>query len=386
MIKYIDDDVDFNGKRVLLRVDFNVPLNDSKILNDYRIRSTIPTIKYIFDRNPKYIIILSHHGRPKNNEDKYSLYPICKHLENLIGINISFVKHYSQFNKDGGIYMFENIRYFKEELENNMRFNNKLTKLADIYVNDAFGCCHRNHSSIVGVNAPIKVGGFLLKKEILYLTNVFNQPQRKFLAIIGGSKISDKIKLIYNLIDKVDNILIGGGMAFTFVKVLYDAKIGNSLFDEEGSKYVKNIMKKADDKKVNIYFPVDFVVANKFSNNADINTVTINDGIPDTWMGLDVGPKTVELFSNVIDKSKTILWNGPLGVFEFPNFENGTRSLMEKIVATDKISIIGGGDSASCAFKFGLENQITHLSTGGGACLELLEGKQLVGINNLSSQ
>jgi len=267
------------------------------------------------------------------------------------------------------------------------KFRESLTRLGDVFINDAFGTAHRAHSSMVGIDLP-RGSGFLMKKELEYFAKALEQPHRPFLAIMGGAKVSDKIKLINNMLDKVDEMIIGGGMAFTFKHILNNMKIGTSLFDKEGAKIVKEIMEKAEKNKVKIHLPVDFVTADKFDKDAQVGLATEEQGIPDGWMGLDIGPKSRELFAGVVGRANTILWNGPMGVFEFPNFEKGTKAVMEEVVkATERgaVSIIGGGETATCAKKWKTESKLSHVSTGGGASLELLEGKVLPGVEALST-
>jgi len=262
-----------------------------------------------------------------------------------------------------------------------------LTKLGDVYVNDAFGTAHRAHSSMVGICHAQRAAGFLLKKELQYFAKALENPERPFLAILGGAKVADKIQLIENLLDKVDEMIIGGGMAFTFLKVLNDMEIGGSLFDEEGAQIVKKLMAKAEEKKVKIYLPVDVVTASKFGEDAEVGAATVESGIPAGWMGLDIGPKTVALITPAVSTAKVIVWNGPMGVFEFENFAQGTKSLMNSVVAATQsgtVTIIGGGDTATCCAKWGTEDKVSHVSTGGGASLELLEGKVLPGVAALS--
>jgi phosphoglycerate kinase len=275
----------------------------------------------------------------------------------------------------------------KADPEDVKKFRQSLTRLGDVFVNDAFGTAHRAHSSMVGVDLP-RACGFLMKKELDYFSKVLEKPHRPFLAIMGGAKVSDKIKLITNMLDKVDEMIIGGGMAFTFNKELNNMKIGKSLFDEEGAKIVKQIVDKAKEKNVKLHFPVDFVTADKYDKNAQVGYSSQEDGIPDGWMGLDIGEKSRKLFAEVIERANTILWNGPMGVFEFPNFEGGTKAMMDAVVnatATRKaISIVGGGETATCAKNWKTESKLSHVSTGGGASLELLEGKSLPGVDALS--
>jgi len=271
--------------------------------------------------------------------------------------------------------------------ENIKKFRESLTKLGDVYVNDAFGTAHRPHSSVVGINLTKRAAGFLMQKELEYFAKVLEKPQKPFLAILGGAKVSDKIKLIENMLDKVDEMIIAGGMAFTFKKVLNNVQIGKSLFDEAGAKTVQNIVEKAQKKGVKLHFPVDYVTADKFDKNAKVGTADDKSGIPEGWMGLDIGPASIAQFTNVIDQAKTILWNGPSGVFEFPAFENGTKAISDAVVkATSKgaITVVGGGDTATAVAKYGAEDKVSHCSTGGGASLELLEGRELPGVTALS--
>ncbi|EOD46712.1 putative phosphoglycerate kinase protein [Neofusicoccum parvum UCRNP2] len=407
-------DVDLKGKRVLIRVDFNVPLDsDKKITNNQRIVGALPTIKYALDNGAKAVILMSHLGRPdgKRNE-KYSLKPVVGELEKLLGRNVAFTSDCvgpeaeETVNKatDGQIILLENLRFHAEEEGSHKDENGKkvkadpaaveefrkgLTKLGDIYINDAFGTAHRAHSSMVGVQLPQKAAGFLMKKELEYFAKALESPQRPFLAILGGAKVSDKIQLIDNLLDKVNTIVICGGMAFTFKKTLENMKIGNSLFDEAGAKTVPNLIEKAKKNNVKFVLPVDFITADKFDKDAATGYATDSEGIPDGWMGLDCGEKSIKLYNEAIDEAKTILWNGPAGVFEFEKFASGTKATLDKAVAaaqSGKIVIIGGGDTATVAAKYGVEDKLSHVSTGGGASLELLEGKALPGVVALSSK
>ncbi|KZF22299.1 phosphoglycerate kinase [Xylona heveae TC161] len=407
-------DVDLKGKRVLIRVDFNVPLNAEKqITNNQRIVGALPTIKYAVEHGAKAVILMSHLGRPdgKRNE-KYSLKPVVPELEKLLGRSVIFTNDSvgkeveETVNKatGGQIILLENLRFHIEE-EGSAKdaegkkhkadptavteFRKGLTALGDVYINDAFGTAHRAHSSMVGVDLPQKASGFLVKKELDYFAQALENPKRPFLAILGGAKVSDKIQLIDNLISKVDKLIICGGMAFTFKKTLQGMPIGESLFDEAGSKTAKDLVEKAKAKGVEIVLPVDFTTADKFAADAKTGYATDEQGIPDGWMGLDCGPKSSELFKKTIDESATILWNGPAGVFEFEAFSKGTRATMDAAVAAaqnGKIVIIGGGDTATVAAKYGVESKLSHVSTGGGASLELLEGKALPGVVALSSK
>jgi len=406
------DKLDLNGKRVLMRVDFNVPMQEGKITNNARIVATLPTINYALDHGAS-LVLMSHLGRPDGRASaKLSLAPIADALQELLDkkYTVKFLKESvgSEVEaecanlKPGQVILLENLRFHVEEegsgvdengkkvtadKEKVKEFRQSLTKLGDVYVNDAFGTAHRAHSSIVGIDLPQRACGFLMKKELDYFAKVLEKPDRPFLAIMGGAKVSDKIKLINNMLDKVDEMIIGGGMAFTFKKVVDGVKIGNSLFDAEGAKIVNDIMEKAKKNNVKMHFPVDYVTADKFAKDAQVGSANDKDGIPDGWMGLDCGPKSREQFAEAIQRANTILWNGPLGVFEFPNFEGGTRSVMNEVVkATERgaKTIVGGGETATAAAQWGVEDKLSHVSTGGGASLELLEGKVLPGVTSLS--
>jgi phosphoglycerate kinase len=410
--KLIIDKVDVKGKRVLMRVDFNVPLKNGAITSNQRIVAAIPTIKYAIDKGAKAIILMSHLGRPDGKADpKYSMKPVADELKKLLQKDIQFLKDCvgPEVEKactnpaPGSIILLENLRFHIEEegkveseggqkikadpkdVEN---FRASLTKLGDIYVNDAFGTAHRGHSSMVGVNLPIKAAGLLMKKELQYFAKVMEKPDRPFLAILGGAKVADKIQLIESMLDKVNEMIIGGGMAFTFLKVLNNMEIGKSLFDEEGSKIVQKLMDKAKAKKVTITLPVDFVTGDKFDEKATVGAANIKDGIKGDNMGLDIGPQTCKNFTDVIMKCKTIIWNGPPGVFEWDNFSKGTQAVLNAVVAATQkgaTTIIGGGDSATAVAKYKAEEKVSHVSTGGGASLELLEGKVLPGVAYLNN-
>ncbi|KAK3181900.1 phosphoglycerate kinase [Lecanicillium sp. MT-2017a] len=407
-------DVDVKGKRVLIRVDFNVPLDENKnVTNPQRIVGAIPTIKHALDNGAKSVILMSHLGRPNGAVNaKYSLKPVVPELEKLLGKPVTFapdcvgpeVEDIVSKADNGAVVLLENLRFHIEEegsakdKEGNKtkadkaeveKFRKGLTALGDIFVNDAFGTAHRAHSSMVGVDLPQKAAGFLMKKELDYFAQALESPKRPFLAILGGAKVSDKIQLIDNLLDKVNTLIVCGGMAFTFKKVLDNMAIGNSLYDEAGAKTVKQLMEKAATKNVKVVLPNDFVTADKFDKDAQVGYATDKDGIPDGWMGLDAGEKSCALFKEAIDESKTILWNGPAGVFEFEKFASGTKSTLDAVVdgcKAGKIVIIGGGDTATVAAKYKVEDQLSHVSTGGGASLELLEGKELPGVTALSSK
>lgn len=407
-------DCDLKGKRVLIRVDFNVPLDaDKKVTNNQRIAGAIPTIKYATENGAKAVVLMSHLGRPDGKPNpKYSLKPVVPELEKLLGRSVEFAPDCvgpeveAIVNKaDGGnVVLLENLRFHPEE-EGSYKdadgkkvkadkakvdeFRKGLTALGDVYVNDAFGTAHRAHSSMVGVDLPQKAAGFLMKKELDYFAKAIESPKRPFLAILGGAKVSDKIQLIENLLDKVNALVICGAMAFTFKKALYGVKIGNSLFDEAGSKTVGQLMEKAKRNGVHVTLPVDYVTADKFDKDANTGTATDETGIPDGWMGLDCGPESARLFREAIDAAETILWNGPAGVFEFDKFATATKATLDAFtdaVSRGKIGIIGGGDTATVAAKYGAEDKCSHVSTGGGASLELLEGKDLPGVVALSSK
>jgi len=407
-------DVDLKDKRVLIRVDFNVPLDsDKKVTNTQRIAGAVPTIKYAIDHGAKAVILMSHLGRPDGKVNaKYSLKPVVPELEKLLGKSVEFapdsvgkeVEDIVNKANGGQVILLENLRFHAEEEGSSKdadgkkvkadktkveEFRKGLTALGDIFINDAFGTAHRAHSSMVGVDLPQKASGFLMKKELEYFAKALENPQRPFLAILGGAKVSDKIQLIDNLLGKVDSLIICGGMAFTFKKTLENVKIGNSLFDEAGSKTVGDLVEKAKKNNVKIVLPVDYITADNFAKDAKTGTATDEEGIPDGWMGLDCGPKSIELFKSTIAEAKTILWNGPPGVFEFDAFAKGTKATLDAAVdaaQNGKIVIIGGGDTATVAAKYGVEDKLSHVSTGGGASLELLEGKELPGVTALSSK
>ena len=406
-------DLDLANKRVFIRVDFNVPLDGTTITNNQRIVAALPTIKYVLEQKPKAVILASHLGRPNGERvEKYSLAPVAKELQSLLSdqkvtfLNDSVgpeVEKAVNSASQGEVFLLENLRYHIEEegskkvdgnkvkasKEDVEKFRQGLTALADVYVNDAFGTAHRAHSSMVGLDLPQKAAGFLMAKELEYFAKALENPTRPFLAILGGAKVSDKIQLIDNLLDKVDILIVGGGMAFTFKKVLDNMPIGTSLFDEAGSKNVENLIAKAKKNNVEIVLPVDFVTADDFNKDANTGVATQEEGIPDGWMGLDAGPKSRELFAEAVAKAKTIVWNGPPGVFEFEKFAQGTKSLLDAAVKSAEAGntvIIGGGDTATVAKKFGVVEKLSHVSTGGGASLELLEGKELPGVVAISDK
>lgn len=398
MNKNVITDLDVTSKRVIVRVDFNVPMSKSevgKITDNARILAALPTINYLIENKAK-VILLSHLGRPKGEAKKeFSLEPVAKELSRLLNKEVKFLQSdlvvddnvkNKVFNlQDGEVALLENTRFRPEETKNIDNFSIELSSLGDIYINDAFGTSHRAHCSNVGLCKflPSAVG-FLVEKEISIMGKALSNPERPFVAILGGAKVSDKITVIENLIEKVDSIIIGGGMAFTFLKSL-GYSVGKSLLEEDKIDLAKDLYEKAKSKNVNMLLPVDVVVSKEFSNDSDFKTVTI-DSIEDDYMGLDIGYKTVELFSDEIKKAKTVVWNGPMGVFEMPNFAKGTFEIAKAIAETDSISIIGGGDSASAAEKSGFKDKITHISTGGGASLEFLEGKILPGIDAIDNK
>ncbi|KAH8374289.1 hypothetical protein KR200_003006 [Drosophila serrata] len=404
--------VDVAGKRVFMRVDFNVPMKDGKITNNQRIVAALPSIKYIIDKKCKSLVLASHLGRPDGKiNKKFSLEPVAKELEKVLGKPVNFLDdcvgdHTLEVLKDpteGSILLLENLRFHVEETgsrqdadkkkvkadpEKVKEFRAKLAQLGDIYVNDAFGTAHRAHSSMMGEGYKIRAAGFLLDKELQYFTKVLHNPAKPFLAILGGAKIADKIPLITNLLDNVTVMIICGGMAFTFLKVLNNMEIGTSLYNEKGYKMVLNTMCKAMDKNVKILLPVDFVIANKIDKNPDkIDTADVRKGIPKDMMGLDVGEVSRAIFAGAICASNTIMWNGPPGLFENELFSEGTKNMLTAVIRATELgatTIVGGGDTATACIQFGGADKVSHVSTGGGASLELLEGKILPGVAALS--
>ncbi|MFA6356502.1 MAG: phosphoglycerate kinase [Candidatus Omnitrophota bacterium] len=410
MDKLTIKDLDLKGKRVIMRVDFNVPLDDKlSITDDTRIRATVPTIKYALEKGAR-LVLMSHLGRPDGKAvPKYSLAPCAERLSKLLGKPVKMakdcigpeVKAMADALKPGECMLLENLRFHAEEEANDANFAKELASLGDMYVNDAFGTAHRAHASTEGVTKYLKsasAAGFLLEKEIEYLEGKVANPAKPFVTILGGAKVSDKIGVIENLLNKADAILIGGGMAYTFYAA-QGRSIGASKVEKDKIEIAKSLLEKAKQKKVNIVLPVDNIIADKFDANA--NTKTVGDQIPDGWMGLDVGPKTVQAFKDVLKGAKTIVWNGPLGVFEMDKFSKGTEEVAKYIAClsggsgsccsccgggSKVISIIGGGDTAAAISKFKLEDKMTHISTGGGASLEYLEGKVLPGIKALTDK
>ena len=388
-------DIDVTGKKVLVRCDFNVPLDKEtgKITDNRRIRAAIPTIEYLIDHNAK-VILCSHLGRPKGEFNlKYSLKPVAEELSKLLGKEVKLAKDVigedaeklTSEIKEGEVVLLENVRFHKEEEENDPEFAKKLASFAEIYVNDAFGTAHRAHASTAGVADYLPaVSGFLIEKELEFLGNALDNPERPFVAILGGAKVSDKIGVIENLLDKVDTLIIGGGMAYTFYKA-QGHSIGTSRCEEDKIDLANDILNKAKEKNVEILLPIDNHVSAEYSNEAEDKYIDSVE-IPEGFMGLDIGPKTIELFKNAIKNAKTVVWNGPLGVTEFSKFEEGTKAIAEALAETEAVTVIGGGDSAAAVEKFGLADKMTHISTGGGASLEFLEGKVLPGIACLNNK
>ncbi|CUX41781.1 phosphoglycerate kinase [Clostridium sp. C105KSO13] len=384
------DDINVKGKRVLVRCDFNVPLIDGKITDENRLVAALPTIKKLIADGGK-IILCSHLGKPKGQPlPELSLAPVAVRLSELLGQEVKFAadpdvvgpnaKAAVEAMRDGDVILLENTRYRAEETKNKEAFSKDLASLCDIFVNDAFGTAHRAHCSNVGVTKFVDtaVVGYLMQKEIDFLGNAVENPERPFVAILGGSKVSSKISVIENLLDKVDTLIIGGGMAYTFSKAK-GGSVGSSLLEEDYCKYALDMIKKAEDKGVKLLLPADHVVADAFSNDANVQVVK-EGTIPDGWMGLDIGPETAKLYVDTVKNAKTVVWNGPMGCFEMSKFAAGTEAVAKALSETDAITIIGGGDSAAAVNQLGYGDKMTHISTGGGASLEFLEGKELPGV------
>ena len=383
------EDIDVKGKRVLARCDFNVPLKDGVITNDKRIVAALPTIKYLMEHGAK-VILCSHLGRPKGEyKPEFSLAPVAKKLSEYLGTEVKLAedpevvgpnaKAMAAELKDGEVMLLENVRYRKEETKNEENFSKELASLADVFVNDAFGTAHRAHCSTTGVAAFLPaVCGYLIQKEIKFMGGALANPKRPLVAILGGAKVSDKIGVISNLIDKCDTIIIGGGMAYTFMKYL-GHNIGTSLLEEDWVEKAGQMMDDAKAKGVNFLIPVDNKVGKEYDENTESRIVS-SDEIPDGWMGLDIGPKSQELFADAIKGAGTVIWNGPMGVSEWDNFAAGTITVANAVAESGAISIIGGGDSVAAVTKLGFADKMSHISTGGGASLEFLEGKELPGI------
>ncbi len=387
------EDIEVKGKKVLVRCDFNVPLKDGVITNDKRIVASLPTIKYLLAGGAK-VILCSHLGRPKGEVvPEFSLKPVAARLSELLGIEVKMAcdvvgecaQKLAADLKEGEVLLLENVRYEKGETKNDPELSKKFADLADIFVNDAFGSAHRAHSSTTGVADYIPaVGGYLINKEIEFIGGALEAPKRPLVAILGGAKVADKIGVITNLIDKVDTLIIGGGMAYTFMKSL-GYNIGTSLLDEENVETAKEMMAKAEAKGVKFLIPVDNKVGKEYDENTE-NMVVDSDKIPDGWMGLDIGPKTEKLFSDALVGAGTVIWNGPMGVSEWENFASGTIAVATAVANSGAISVIGGGDSVAAVTKLGFADKMSHISTGGGASLEFLEGKELPGIAALNDK
>lgn len=390
------EDIQVKGKKVLVRCDFNVPLKEGKITDENRLVGSLPTIKYLIENGAR-VILCSHLGKPKGEPvPELSLKPVAARLSELLGKEVVFAadinvagenaKKAVNEMKDGDVVLLENTRYRKEETKNDPAFSKELAALAEIYVNDAFGSAHRAHCSTEGVThfLTTAVCGFLIQKELKFLGEAVSNPARPFVAILGGAKVSDKINVINNLLEKVDTIIIGGGMSYTFSKALGNT-IGNSLLEEDRIGYAKEMIAKAEEKGVSFLLPVDCVIADKFDANAEA-VITEDANIPDGFMGLDIGPKTVAIFTDAVKNAKTVIWNGPVGVFEFEKFAAGTKAIAKALSETDAVTIIGGGDSAAAVNQLGYGSSMSHISTGGGASLEFLEGKVLPGIAALNDK
>jgi phosphoglycerate kinase len=397
MAKLTIKDLDVRGKKVMMRVDFNVPVENGIITDDNRIVEALPSVNYVSE-NGGMVVLMSHFGRPKSAEDKeFSLKIVADYLKSLVSTPVHFAtdcigtiaQDVIDQAKMGEIVLLENVRFHKGETKNDVEFSKALASLGDVFVNDAFGSSHRAHSSVAGITEFLQpaAAGFLLEKEIMYLSDSVNSPKRPFVAVLGGAKVSDKIPVITNLLNKVDSIIVGGGMTYTFYKAL-GLPIGKSLLEEDRVELAKKLIKQAKTAGVNFLLPTDSVVAQEFSNETPFKVVGEN-GIEDGWMALDIGPKSIETFSKVISEAGTVIWNGPMGVFEMDNFSKGTFAVAQSLAdATKKgtISIIGGGDSAAAIKKAGLDKEVTHVSTGGGASLEYLEGNELPGISSLTDK
>lgn len=385
------DDINVKGKKVLVRCDFNVPLQDGKITDENRLVAALPTIKKLIGDGGK-VILCSHLGKPKGEpKPELSLAPVAKRLSELLGQEVKFAADANVVGEnakaavaamnDGDVVLLENTRYRAEETKNGEAFSKELASLCEIFVNDAFGTAHRAHCSNVGVTQFVDtaVVGYLMQKEIDFLGNAVNNPERPFVAILGGAKVSSKISVINNLLDKVDTLIIGGGMAYTFMAA-QGKKVGNSLLEEDYKQYALDMLKKAEEKGVKLLIPIDTVIADNFANDANTKVIAKEEDIPDGWEGLDIGPATQKLFADALADAKTVVWNGPMGCFEMSNFAAGTVAVAKAMADLDATTIIGGGDSAAAVNILGFGDKMTHISTGGGASLEFLEGKDLPGV------
>lgn len=389
------EDIDVTGKRALVRCDFNVPMKDGKITSEKRIVSALPTIQYLIDHGAK-VILCSHMGKPKTEEDKqkYTLAPVAKRLSELLDKEVVFAKDVTGPDakakaaalQNGDVLLLENTRFDPRETKNDPEMSKELASMADIFVNDAFGSAHRAHASTAGVAdyLDVAVCGYLIQKEISIMGKALEDPKRPFVAILGGAKVSDKIGVINNLLDKVDTLIVGGGMAYTFFRALGN-KTGSSICEEDKLDVANEVLKKAEEKGVNFLIPVDNEIGRTYDENTTHMTI-YSDSIPDGWMGLDIGPVTRELFAKTIQGSGTVVWNGPMGVSEWKNFAAGTETVATAVAESGAVSIIGGGDSAAAIEKLGFADKMTHISTGGGASLEFLEGKELPGIACLNDR
>ena len=387
------EDICVNGKKVLVRCDFNVPLKDGKITNDKRIVAALPTIKYLLENNAK-VILCSHLGRPKGEFlPEFSLAPVAVRLSELLGKEVKMAKdvigedakNLAANLQDGEVMLIENVRYHKEETKNAPEFSKELASLAEIYVNDAFGTAHRAHSSTAGVADYLPaVCGYLIQKEISVMGEALNNPKRPLVAILGGAKVSDKIGVINNLLDKVDTLIVGGGMAYTFFKAMGHS-VGDSICEDDKVDLAKDMLKKAEEKGVKFILPIDNKIGDKFAEDC-AKAVCEKGDIPEGWQGLDIGPKSIALFCDAVKDAGTVIWNGPMGVFEFADFAEGTLEVAKAIAASNAISIIGGGDSVAAVTKLGFADKMSHISTGGGASLEFLEGLELPGIAALNNK
>ncbi len=382
-------DVDVKGKRVLVRCDFNVPMQEGRITDDNRIQAALPTIRYLLDHGAR-VILMSHLGRPKGEaKSEFSLEPVAVRLSQLLEKDVQFrscptvvcdtIKEMADSLKDGEVMLLENVRFRKEETDNDPEFARSLASLGELFVQEAFGTAHRAHASTAGVADYLPaVSGFLIEKEVKFLGGALEDPERPFVAIMGGAKVGDKIPVIENLLKKVDTLIIGGGMAYTFFRSM-GFTIGTSILDEGNIDLAGKLLKKAEEAGVKLLLPVDVVCADRFENDAR-TLITDRENIPDDMMGMDIGPKTVELYTEALKTAGTIVWNGPMGVFEMPAFAKGTKAVAEALAESDAVTVIGGGDSAAAVEQFGLADKMSHISTGGGASLEFLEGKTLPGI------